>query len=96
MIENTAKYNRAKFLIEEKQEMESIWQTLKFRLKNIQELEKHNVLDELISDDSLPTDDPLQSPFKKEQLVLTKSEIGNIFASLQNSISDYMKEHLEI
>ena len=91
MIENTAQYNRAKFLTEEKEEMEILWESLKFRLKNIQEVDYHNVFDELISDDGLPTDDPVKRPFKKEQLIKTKSEIPNIVKKLQNLIFDYSK-----
>ena len=91
MIENTVQYNRAKFLTEEKEEMESLWESLKFRLKNIQEVDYHNVLDELISNDGLPTDDPVKWPFKKEQLIKTKSEIPNIVKRLQTLIFDYSK-----
>ena len=90
MIENTAKYNRAKFLIEEKEEMESIWKKLVCRLKNIQELQNHNLLDELISPNQLPTDDPAKWPFKNEQLIQTKSEIAVIVRSMHISIYDYI------
>jgi hypothetical protein len=93
MILNTVQYNRAKFLTEEKEEMEGLWESLKFRLKNIQEVENHNVLDELISDNGLPTDDPILKPFHKEQLILTKTEIHNIVKTLQNSILDYSKQN---
>ncbi len=56
MIKNTYKYIRAFFLIEEKDEIKSILDNLKFRLNNLIELEKYNVLDKLITDDTLPDD----------------------------------------
>ena len=95
-IENTAKYNKANFFKEEKEDMERIWKSLKFRLDNIQELEKGNLLDELISDSNrLPTDDLTVWPFEhlREHLNLSKSEIGNIVRSLLHKISDYSKQH---
>ena len=91
MIQNAAKYNRARFLINEKEDIEGILKSLKFRMNNMIELEKHDVLDKLILDDSLP-DDIDRSPISKEQITKNKSELVNIVRDMYNSISDYIKE----
>jgi hypothetical protein len=89
MIINTAKFIRAQFFIEEKDDIENILRSLKFRLDNMIELENHDVLDKLMPDDALPDD---FYTFQKEELVLKKSEIGNIVRTFHSSISDYIKE----
>ena len=94
LIENCSKYNRAKFIIEEKEEIGNIMNSLKFRLSNLQELEKHDCLDELITDNTVP-DDFEKTPFNKDQLVLTKSDIGNIVNTFQDSILNYVKSARE-
>ena len=91
MIFNTAKYIRAYFFIEEKDDIEKIIQSLKFRLNNMIELEKHDILDKLMPDDTLP-DDYQEENLKSEQLVLAKSEINNIARSFLVSILDFCKE----
>ena len=68
--------------------------SFKFRLSNLQELEKHDCLDELITDNTVP-DDFEKTPFNKDQLVLTKSDIGNIVNTFQDSILNYVKSARE-
>jgi hypothetical protein len=91
MIQNAAKYIRARFLIEEKEDIEAILKSLKFRLNNMIELEKNDVLDKSILDDTLP-DDIDRSPISKVQITKNKSELVNIVRDMYNSISDYIKE----
>ena len=91
MIQNAAKYNRASFLTEEREDIEAILKSLKFRLNNMIKLEKHDVLDKLILDDTLP-DDIDRSSINKELITKNKSELVNIVSDMYNSISDYIKE----
>ena len=97
MIANTAKYTRAYFFIEEKHDILEIIQSLKFRLNNMIELEKHDTMDKLMPDNTLPTD--YQEKFltrrenlKIEYLVLAKSELINYARKFHKLISDYLKE----
>ena len=76
---------------EYKDDIEKIIQSLKFRLNNMIELEKLDILDKLMPDDTLP-DDYQEENLKSEQLVLAKSEINNIARSFLVSILDFCKE----
>ena len=107
MIQNTAKYNKASFLTDEKEDIENFVKSLKFRLDNLIELEKHDVLDRLILDDALP-DDIDYIPhnigeaqrlllnerliIEKEQIRKNKSELINIVKETHNSMLDCIKE----
>ena len=93
LIKNTAKKSREVFLIHEKEDIENIVTSLKFRLNNILELARHNVLDEVISDGNIPilSEHPTLS-FEKEKLTGANSEILNIVKEIHDSLSDYTKD----
>ena len=86
MIDNTAKYIRAYFFIEEKDDIEKIIQSPKFRLNNMIELERHDILDKLMPDDTLPEDYQKEN-LKSEQLLIAKSEIRNFARSFHKMLT---------
>ena len=99
MIQNTAKYNKASFLTEEKEDIEEILKSLKFRLDNIIELEKHDVLDRLILDDALPDDiddnnyvpDSVDEALRlllNERLIIEKEQIRKNKSELINIVKE--------
>jgi hypothetical protein len=91
MIGITAKFIREQFFIDEKNDIEFLLESFKFRLNNMKELEKHDTLDKyvkLIPDYALPDD---YDPFQSEKLT-NKSEIGNIVRTFHSSVSEYIKE----